>query len=695
MSDSSPVSQTAPPRLHFRVPPEPSHLLRARDRIRDYLRQYCAERQVINDVVLCIEEAATNAVRHSGSEQDIEMSLRFKDGDLVAEVRDWGRGFDVAGFDREALPDVSSEHGRGLFLISRLCDGMELWRDGGLEVRMVKKAVEPREAVAPGSGLSGLRAPGNLDFCDVRPRALLDKIGEGFVALDWDYRYVHVNAEALLTAGKPLEEVIGQRPWELASEVAGSALERAYRDAMELGRPSIIEYRAAVRGNWAEIGIYPTPTGVSAYFREINERKRKESERDQYLAALRESEENYHAVVGLNGALAQVVRAIHGSLTFADVVQTALSEGAAVIGAETAAVTLHDDEAKRSRVAYTYNVPPDKLGILVSDADDRHGVEARRTGQTLAVSDTHDDSRVVVELMDAWDIKSVICAPLVVRGRPIAVVFYNYHAATHRFSQQEVDFVTRLASSLSLALANARLYEEQLRIAQILQENFIHPLPSVAGFELGVVSGTAFDPELVGGDFNDVFLIDDTHVVVLIGDVAGKGVRAAGHTETVRAKIQAFATIDPSPAFVLAKTNELLLRFNPDDPHVTAFVAVLDPHTGHLSYASAGHPAPIHLDASSCRTLELAFGPPLGSFEHSYANAHATLAREDCLVFYTDGVTEARRGAELLGEQRLFETVRGLRGRSAQEVAEDVREAALAFAGKLRDDLQVVVLRRA
>jgi serine phosphatase RsbU (regulator of sigma subunit) len=91
----------------------------------------------------------------------------------------------------------------------------------------------------------------------------------------------------------------------------------------------------------------------------------------------------------------------------------------------------------------------------------------------------------------------------------------------------------------------------------------------------------------------------------------------------------------------------------------------------------------------------LAFGPPLGSFEHCYANAHATLAREDCLVFYTDGVTEARRGAELLGEQRLFETVRRLRGRSAQEVAEDVREAALAFAGKLRDDLQVVVLRRA
>ena len=89
----------------------------------------------------------------------------------------------------------------------------------------------------------------------------------------------------------------------------------------------------------------------------------------------------------------------------------------------------------------------------------------------------------------------------------------------------------------------------------------------------------------------------------------------------------------------------------------------------------------------------MAYGPPLGSFEGPYESAHATLARDDCLVLYTDGVTEARRGSELFGEERLLDVVAGLRGRSAQEVAEGVRDAALAFAGRLRDDLQVVVLR--
>jgi anti-sigma regulatory factor (Ser/Thr protein kinase) len=72
LSQSSVQSQIAPPRLHFRVPPEPSHLLRARERIRDYLRQYCADGQVIEELVLCVEEAATNAIRHSGADADIE-----------------------------------------------------------------------------------------------------------------------------------------------------------------------------------------------------------------------------------------------------------------------------------------------------------------------------------------------------------------------------------------------------------------------------------------------------------------------------------------------------------------------------------------------------------------------------------------------------------------------------------------------
>jgi two-component system CheB/CheR fusion protein len=239
-----------------------------------------------------------------------------------------------------------------------------------------------------------------------------------------------------------------------------------------------------------------------------------------------------------------------------------------------------------------------------------------------------------------------------------------------------------------------RRYEVQRHIALTLQQNFLHPLPAVAGLELGWVSRAAFEPELVGGDFSDVFVVDDTHVVALIGDVAGKGVKAAGHTETVRSKMRAFATIDLSPAFVLGRTNDLLIKLNPDDPHVTAFCAVLDPGTGRMSYASAGHPAPVRLGAAACGVFDVEFGPPLGSFAYTFANAEVELDRNDALVLYTDGVTEARQGIRLFGEARLLEAVSDLHGHPAQAVADGVAAAARAFGGgRLRDDLQVVVLR--
>ena len=255
--------------------------------------------------------------------------------------------------------------------------------------------------------------------------------------------------------------------------------------------------------------------------------------------------------------------------------------------------------------------------------------------------------------------------------------------------------MTRLASSLSTAVENATLYEAQRVIAVTLQENFMHELPVVKGLDLGLVTRSAFAPGLVGGDFSDVFMLDDGQVAVLIGDVAGKGVEAAGLTETVRSTVRAFASVDASPTFVLGKTNELLLRHDADGPHVTAFYCLLEPRSGRLAYASAGHPAPILLGSDTCRPLAVRFGPPLGSFMHGYEGARTTLTLDDCLVLYTDGITEARRNGELYGERRLVDAVADLRGRSAQDVAERLVAGTETYADRLADDIQVVALRLA
>jgi serine phosphatase RsbU (regulator of sigma subunit) len=244
------------------------------------------------------------------------------------------------------------------------------------------------------------------------------------------------------------------------------------------------------------------------------------------------------------------------------------------------------------------------------------------------------------------------------------------------------------------ARENELLYEQQWRIAETLQENLIHPLPDVSGLELAVSSRTAFEPERVGGDFHDVFLLDDHTVAILVGDVAGKGLRAAGLTETIRSTVHAFATIDRSPAFILRKTNQLLLQRHADEELVTAFLLVLDTVSGQAEYATAAHPAPVLATSGSCGPLALSYGLPLGSFDEDYRNSHTRLEVGDLLVFYTDGVTEARCGRWFFGEERLRANVADARCRPIHDAAHSLRDDVLAYATCLSDDLHIVALRR-
>ena len=282
MSQSSEALKFTPPHLHFSLAPEPSRLLRARERIRDYLTAHCTDQTAVNDVVLAIEEACTNAIRHSGSGEDIDVQLRFSGDELRVRIKDEGRGFDVESFDSHKLPDPLLDHGRGLYLISCLCDELHLRRDGGLEVRMAK-----RDALASAEAAAFDRAlvVDQGHTAGERLRAMLDEIDEGFVALDWEYRFTHVNAAACRLFGHPSDELLGGAPLELWPELVGSELERAARQAMELGRSSIVEYETD-DGEWLEARFYPTTVGLSVYFRNIDQRKHRELERDELLEAL-------------------------------------------------------------------------------------------------------------------------------------------------------------------------------------------------------------------------------------------------------------------------------------------------------------------------------------------------------------------------------------------------------------------------
>ena len=797
----SEASRQVPPRLRFAVAAEPSRLLRARDRVRDYLARHCSDQTTVDDVVLAVEEACTNAIRHSGSQEEIEIRLGFEGDRLLAAVRDRGHGFDIGGFDPDLLPDVSSDHGRGLFLIARLCDEMELRYIGGLEVVMVKQGVSFCEAAPLESGLGDVGAGGPVTHREARTRALLEDIDEGFVALDWEYRYVHANQMALTILGLPREELLGRRPWDIWPTLTGTPAANAIREAMELGKPSVLESRAAATGTWLEERFYPTAAGVSAYLREIDDRKRIERE---VVASRAELATTLAAITDGFYTLDRAWR-----VTYLNDRAATLFPGAGdqVLGADFwelfPEAVGSDVEANKRRAmehgefrSFEYYHPPldawfeerdypseDGITVLFTDISVRKRAEAERdrllqttsllleaatagTARTdldqlleslgdLLLRST-DHSRILLELWDeerreveiavsagaaatrkqrfAFDDISdgarraittretvvvdyastampgsqeayvdehafllALVVPIVYRERLIGLVTLDEPGQRRAFSPQEVQVVEAIAGQAGAAIQNARLYEAQLHIATILQENLVHPLPTIAGLELATVSLPAGRQELVGGDFCDVIARPDGVVVALIGDVTGKGIEAAGFTETVRAAVRTLALISPSPQYILGNVNRLLLHEGEHRQLATALLVTIDPCSGQGFVASAGHPPPVQLCKTGCRVVEPVYGLPLGVLDWGYEATGLALAPGEALVLYTDGLTEARRDGELFGEKRLLETVEtlgALEVRDALQLIERLKQAVIDYADELRDDLEMLVLRR-
>ena len=160
----------------------------------------------------------------------------------------------------------------------------------------------------------------------------------------------------------------------------------------------------------------------------------------------------------------------------------------------------------------------------------------------------------------------------------------------------------------------------------------------------------------VGGDFYDFFMIDQTHLAVVIADVSGKGVPAALFMVIAKTIIRNQAQSSLSPAEIFTRANAQLCENNGEGLFVTAYMGILDLRTGVLTYANAGHNPPLIRQAGGrFDWLKLRPGFVLAGMESMrYKEFQVTLSPGDSLFMYTDGVTEATNAAlELYGEKRL------------------------------------------
>jgi serine phosphatase RsbU (regulator of sigma subunit) len=202
--------------------------------------------------------------------------------------------------------------------------------------------------------------------------------------------------------------------------------------------------------------------------------------------------------------------------------------------------------------------------------------------------------------------------------------------------------------------------EQELRVARLIQHAFLpKDLPALPGWQVAAYYQPA---RAVGGDFYDFIPFEDGRLGLVIGDVTDKGIPAALLMTTARNILRSVAQTEMSPGKVLAQTNNLLCPDMPPNMFVTCLYAILDPASGLLRYANAGHDQPYQQRIDGVSELR-ARGMPLGLMpDMIYEEKEAMLERGDRVLFYSDGLVEAHnpehgmfsfpRLVNLLEEQR-------------------------------------------
>ena len=240
---------------------------------------------------------------------------------------------------------------------------------------------------------------------------------------------------------------------------------------------------------------------------------------------------------------------------------------------------------------------------------------------------------------------NVVVTPLMAGAGPLGVLAVGRSADHPSFTDTDIAVVEELARQTSVGLTNAAASARDHTVAETLQRSVLpDTLPDIPGLDLAVryLPGTAGVD--VGGDWYDAFPLEGDRVGLVIGDVVGHNIGSASIMGQMRHLLRAYAVDTMHPGDVLQRTARAQARLLPDTL-ATVVYALLDPATGELTYANAGHPPPVWATPSGqCGYLDDAPGVMLGApYDGGFAVGHQILEPGTSLMFYTDGLIEDRR----------------------------------------------------
>ena len=278
----------------------------------------------------------------------------------------------------------------------------------------------------------------------------------------------------------------------------------------------------------------------------------------------------------------------------------------------------------------------------------------------IAIVDLNE-ADIVNPILRERGVRALLGVPLVVEGAVIGVLHVG-SLVPREFGTADAVVLELAAARAAPAIERARLFaalEGEHRGAVALQRSLLPDrLPELPCATAAARYLPARDE--VGGDWYDVLALPGGRIGLAIGDVAGHGVRAAALMGQMRAALRAYALENHSPAVALELLDRML-RATRERAMATVIYAVIEPETGRVRYASAGHPPPVLVDDDGARLLEPATGPPVGTVvDSAYTEAELEMRPGETLLLYTDGLIEVRGESLDKGLARLLSAAGGI-----------------------------------
>lgn len=392
----------------------------------------------------------------------------------------------------------------------------------------------------------------------------------------------------------------------------------------------------------------------------------------------------------------QVVTALLGSaMTVDEVAQIIVHQVVAALNGAAGALVLAGDDGHLETVR-AVGFSDELLAVYrrFSPADPVTAARVFREGKPLWVESLEEMELALPEAELSLDphIQAEAYVPLSVGGVLIGVLLVSF-AGSRKLTNDERELLLTLGRQCAQALANARLFERDHRIAEELQRTLLPQsldVPDSVSVAVRYLSGSAEAD--VGGDWYDLLERVDGRIGGSVGDVAGKGVLAASRMGQLRTAQRAHSVDGLSPSAVVARLNALVEATDSFFATVVAFD--LEPATGELRTCVAGHLPPVLLRADgTCGLLEGGGSMPIGvGPDTEFSESTIVLQPGDLVLFYTDGLVE-RRGHGL--DDALAELVAAVRahGQSEPETLVDAVLGALVGGQELQDDIALLALR--